>query len=140
MAFWLVTMKQQVWAVFLLCQVPREQHILLWCWSNSFVWHVYWFVNIPVRKRLNFEPIQIGIWYITQSFRNDTGHRYHFSLHRVRRGNIPFSWKYLLLFNFKRSKNLLTMFKHFVTVTTTSPSSPHKLLHGIHKLHWHHYN
>ena len=60
-AFWLVTMKQQVCAVFLLCQVPREQHILLWC---SFVWHVYWFANIPIRKRLNFEPIQIGIWYI----------------------------------------------------------------------------
>ena len=37
---------------------------LLWCWSNSFVWHVYWFVNIPIRKRLIFVPIQIGVWYI----------------------------------------------------------------------------
>ena len=56
-AFWLVTIKQQVCAVFLLCQVPREQHISLWCcnWSNSFVWHVYWLVNIPIRKRLMFD-------------------------------------------------------------------------------------
>ena len=37
---------------------------LLWCWSNSFVWHVYWFVNIPIRKGVIFEPIQIGVWYI----------------------------------------------------------------------------
>ena len=59
-------MKQQVCAVFLLCSVPCEQYILLWCWSNSFVWHVYWFVNIPISKRLIFvvQPIQIGVWYI----------------------------------------------------------------------------
>ena len=41
-----------------------EQYILLWCWSNSFVWHVYWFVNIPIGKRLICVPIQIGVWYI----------------------------------------------------------------------------
>ena len=28
------------------------------------MWHVYWFVNIPIRKRLIFVPIQIGVWYI----------------------------------------------------------------------------
>ena len=28
------------------------------------MWHVYWFVNILIRKRLIFVPIQIGVWYI----------------------------------------------------------------------------
>ena len=47
-------------SIFTLLSLMWTIH-LLWCWSNSFVWHVYWFLNILIRKRLIFVPIQINI-------------------------------------------------------------------------------
>ena len=44
--------------------LPCEQYILLWCWSNSFVWHVYWFVNIPITVLVkNCTPCQGVVWF-----------------------------------------------------------------------------
>ena len=39
-----------------------NKQVLLWCWSKSFVQHIYWFLNILIKQGWFFEPVQFGNW------------------------------------------------------------------------------
>ena len=47
---------------FNLAQSHVNNRFWVWCWSNSFLQQIYWFVNIPIKKRLMFEPVWIENW------------------------------------------------------------------------------